>query len=166
MPLFDGVRPFPAYLYQVVKAAGVVAANQFISAFNPVNSGVAMLGLELSVDTFAAGSTSATDPLVGFRTSSQSGGTLIAASTIARFAPTFPDPQIEIRTGATVATTGLAVSTVAPVISVGTGNSGKSVGTPPGVFAVIPPGTGVTFGTASGAVNQIWDIRLVWGELS
>lgn len=161
------VKPLPAYVYAVVKAPGVVAANQFLSVFNPVSSGVVQLALALTVSSYSVSSTSATEPLTLFRTSSQSGGTLIDPTTVSKFNPLHPNTSMEVRTGATVVTAGLVLLGIPPVVSVGTGSTGNSFSTPPGgVLAEILPGTGVTFGTASGSTNQIWNIQYFWGEAS
>ena len=156
----------PTYVYMINDVAGVVAANNFISLFNPVGSGVVFLGLQISVSTYATTVSATPTSLVSKRITAASGGTLISASTIPRFKTSLPDPKTVIRIGnPTVTVVGLGFAPISPIISTGTGVSSSSA-SPPGNFAfVCSEGEGVVATTAAGNVNQIWNISVVWQEI-
>lgn len=80
------VSASPVYLYTLNEAAGVVAANNFLSVFNPSGSGKSVVALGALYASYTAGSTLATASLLTKRITAASAGTLVSASTIARFA--------------------------------------------------------------------------------
>lgn len=160
------VKPFPVYFHAVVKAPGVAgASNQFLSVFNPAGSGRVCIALGFSCESYALSPSTSPEPLQVFRTTGASGGTLIAASSVNRFDPAHPNPVSVVRVGGpAVTTTGLSMLGISPVVSTGTGANGQTVAPTPGASFVMYPGTGITFGTADGDADQIWNMQFVWGE--
>jgi hypothetical protein len=162
------VKPLPVYFHAIIKEPGVSGApHEFLSVFNPANSGKAVVALGFIAQSYSINSATATEPLQVFRTTAASVGSQIAAASVNRFDPRHPDPKAEVRvSGPTVTKTGLSMLGIAPVISVGTGSNGQTVAPTPGASFIILPGTGITFGTTDGDVDQIWNLQFIWGEAS
>jgi len=162
------VKPLPVYFHAVVKAPGVSGLpNEFLSVFNPSASGRAVIALGFICQSYSINSATSTEPLQVFRTTAASGGSLTAAGNVNRFDPLHPDPVAQVRTSnPTVTKSGLVMLGIAPVISVGTGSNGQTVAPTPGASFIIYPGTGITFGTADGDADQIWNLQFIWGEAS
>ena len=155
------------YLYNIPAAAGVVGANNFLSLFNPAASGKTVSFYALTVTAWSSGATTATVPMNIFRITAASAGTLIAASTMPRFATSSANPAIEVRTGnPTVTTTGIASHSIPPAITtagagVGASTQFSTVSSAPYICA---PGEGVVLQTTSGDVDQLWTIHVIWSE--
>lgn len=155
------------YVTAVTDVPGVVAANNFLSLFNPVGSGRNVVIFFAQTTPWATGSTSVTVSMNVFRTTAASAGTLVTASNIGRFVTTDGNPVAEIRTGnPTVTTTGASLLGTPPAItSAASGVSGGSVSnTTPGASFLLAPGEGVVWRTASGNVNQLWNFQVIWAE--
>lgn len=154
------------YTFSLADAPGVVAANNFLSLFNPAASGKTMVLYQLIVAPYATGATTATASLNAFRTTAASAGTLIAAANVGRFVTSDPNPVTEVRTGnPTVTTTGTTLIGIPPsVTSAAGGASPAAAAVPSGASFVITPGQGVVFTTALGNVNQLWNINITWAE--
>lgn len=159
-------KPVLIYTYVLASAPGVVAANTFLSAYNPVDSGKAVIGLALTVESCTAAATSATDPMVMYRASGISGGTLVTnATSVAKYDTNFPDSVVELRISNPTATLGTPITAAAPVISSGSGNNSGVFAVPPvGGGLVLRPGEGFVWRTASGDTHQRWNINLDWAE--
>lgn len=155
------------YHYSIIDAPGVVAANNFISLFNPVDSGKNYMLLAIHVNNYATGASGSTASLAKYRISSATGGTLVASNKISRYDTLSILSTAQVRTGnpTVTTTTGTPGTPIAPPISTGAGTNVETIiHTPAGTMYLIHPGEGVAFSTASGNVNQIWDIHLIWCE--
>lgn len=164
-PALDG-----AYVYSQAEVAGVVAANNFMTLTNPVGSGKIIVVAGAYISSYIVGDTAATiTSMRGYRASTVSGGTLQAASTIARFQSSAPAPVGEIRTGSVTATLGAGIFNSPPFI-------GSAKGSIPFVHQVpIPPAGGVVFSlaegesvvmrTEAGDVDTRWNLSVAWGEI-
>lgn len=154
------------YLYSLKDAPGVVAPNNFISIFNPVGSGKIHIALTSIVTTYAAAVTSVTQSMHIDRSTSATGGTLVAGSDINRFVTAHPNPVSQVRiNNPTVAKATVPLTVYPPPISTGTGSAGQSVPSPPGATFVVAPGEGINFSTDAGNTNQIWNITYAWAEV-
>lgn len=155
------------YLHGMSEIPGVVAANNFLSVFNPAASGKTVIFYQLILTPWATAVTTATAAMNIFRTTAASGGTLIAASAVNRFLTTDADPVAQVRVGnPTVTTTGTTLLGLPPAISSAAGvGGGESVAVPPGAGFACLPGEGVVYTTASGNVNQLWNINVTWAEI-
>lgn len=157
-----------AYIYSLTDAPGVVAANNFISLFNPVGSGKKMYFLGMFISTYVAGGGSTTrNSMQGKQITAASAGTLVGAASIAKLISTYANPTSEVRISNPTVTANAAFLNSPPPIgstasqyvhSVGLGASENSGG---GFFA---PGEGFVLTTAAGNTNQTWNISIVWGE--
>jgi hypothetical protein len=153
------------YQYALVDEANTAAAKNFISHMNPAGSGKTMSPLGLVVDSHTIGATNIGSSLSLQRISAASAGTLVAASTLTKFDPAQADSASEIRnTNPTVTRTGLALIGIGPVIVTAGGGNVPSLVAPFGIPPIIPPGTGIVFGTATGDVDQLWNIQYTWME--
>lgn len=170
----QGVRKDPSiygvYGASIALQAGVVAPNNFMSLFNPAGSGKFFVVGGVFFSSYGIGSTTASEPMRGFRVSSASGGVLLSTSSqtdIVKYDTRYKDSAAEVRT------TNPTVTLEAPIFSspppLGTGGIGSQfvhvVEPPPqaGGF-VLRPGEGVVCRTAGGDVDQLWNITIVWGE--
>lgn len=156
------------YVYALGDTPGVVAANNFISIFNPVGSGKTITFYSSSIVPWATAATSVTVSLNVFRTTAASGGTLVAASTIPKFYTTFTDSIAEVRIGnPTVTTSGLSLLSSPPAVTAAASGIGASTNTavPSGSSFACAPGQGIVFRTASGSTAQLWNFQVVWAEL-
>lgn len=159
--------PSGAKVYQacLVDTAGVAAANNFLSLFNPAASGKTLVPLGFVIDCHDTGVTNIGSSMTIFRTSAASAGTQFAANTITRFVPGDPDPVGEVRTAnPTVTTTGRVLIGIPPAINAAGGGTNATFVTPAGAFPLIPAGTGIVFGTATGDTDQLWNLQLTWME--
>lgn len=155
-----------SYDFSLADTAGVVAANNWISLFNPVGSGRSVLFGGAFISSTAAGATSVTAPMRGLRVSTATGGTLQLAAAIAKFNSANPDAVAEVRTGNPTVTLGAAIFNSPPTISASVGSTAvHAVAVPPaaGPF-VLAPGEGVVLRTESGDTDQRWNLSIVWVE--
>jgi hypothetical protein len=159
--------PVGSRIYQaaLVDDPGVVAANNYLSLFNPIGSGKTLAPLGFVLDSHSTAATTAIASMTIFRTNAASAGTQYAANTITRFVPSDPDPVAEVRVlNPTVTTTGRVLIGIAPSIFPGGGGSNPAFITPSGGLPTIPAGTGIVFGTAGGDTDQRWNLQLTWIE--
>lgn len=156
------------YFYSLADVAGVGAANNFLSVFNPVGSGKTLVFYGSQTAAWSTASTAVAVSMNIHRTTAASAGTLVAASAVPRFATSQADPVAQVRIGnPTVTKTGSTLLGTPPAISAaGTGSSSQGAGTPPsGASFVCAPGEGIVTSTASGSANQLWNMNFVWAEM-
>lgn len=161
-PAIDGV-----YVHSIANTPGVVAANNFLSIFNPLGSGKVLSIGGLFFSSTSAGAASETEPLRMHRISAASAGTLQPDSATVKFQTGQPDPVAEVRIGNPTVTLGSPFVNSPPVITVGSGGTGvHEVPLPPGVgpFTCLP-GEGVVARTAAGDTDQRWNITVLWAEI-
>lgn len=156
------------YFHTIYDAPGVVAANNFLSVFNPVGSGKLVIFFQAEVSSYSTGASSTATSLTATRTTAASAGSLIAAASVNRFITTDPNPTTEVRTtNPTVTTTGLALNAWVPPLSTGAGAGATAyTSTPPGAGFVCQPGQGIVFSTAAGNTSQVWKINSIWAEVT
>lgn len=164
-PIPEGALPYSAMVFE---APGVVAANNFLSVFNPVGSGKLVTVLLYRVYPYASSATTATNSMAAWRTSAASGGTLRNNLTeVAKFDTAEPNSVCEVRHGnPTVTLVGTnPVASIPPAITTGAGGgSGVAVEPPGGATFRVRPGEGVVARTAAGNVNQLWTVVISWYE--
>lgn len=155
------------YAFTVLDAPGVVAANNFVSLFNPIGSGKNLVLFGGSISSYIAGGGSTTkNSMQVQRVTAASAGTLQATSAIAKFVSTYANPVAEVRTGNPTVTLGANFIAAPPPINPNTNNYVYEIEPPPGVGPfLIVPGEGIVVRTAVGDTDQNWDINIVWGEV-
>jgi hypothetical protein len=154
------------YVFSQEDVPGVVAANNFVSLFNASGSGRILVFAGAFVSSTAAGGTTVTAPMRGYRVTTATGGTLQAASASGKFITTYPNPTGEVRLGSTV-TLGAALFNSPPVISATVGSTpvhSVPVIAGAGLFT-FAEGEGLVLRTTSGDVDQRWNFSIVWGEI-
>lgn len=154
------------YSFLLNDATGVVAANNYVSLFNPVGSGKNIITFSTSVSSYitGGGSTSKNSMIVS-RITTATVGTLQAASAINKFSTSFANPVAEVRTGNPTVTLGAQVLAFPPPVTNDTAIvSERVVGSGATGPIVLAPGEGVVFGTAAGDTDQNWNISFAWGE--
>jgi hypothetical protein len=85
------------YIFSIANQAGVVAANNFLSLFNPVGSGKSIFLSGSFVSVVAGAATTSTEPLRGFRITAASAGVLQAGSAVAKLKTSQANSIAEIR---------------------------------------------------------------------
>jgi hypothetical protein len=160
-------HPPRVYRFALTDVPGVVLANNFMALFNPASSVLAHRMVSLVASTYALGNSVTGTSLIFRRSTAQSGGTLVAANTVARFNTADPDPVTEVRTGnPTVTALGLALRGIPPAVTPGVANGGTGTDVGPEVTDfVMLPGQGIVFATAAGNANQSWNISYAWSEV-
>lgn len=163
----DGAQPYSAMVFE---APGVVAANNFLSVFNPVGSGKNYTVLLFRVYPYAGGAATTTNSMAAWRISSATGGTLRNNATdTSKFDTQQPNSTAEVRVGnPTVTLVGSQpVAAIPPAITAAAAGIGSatSVEPPSGTLFRIRPGEGVVVRTAGGDVDQMWTLSLTWYEL-
>lgn len=169
-----GIRKDPSiygvYSAAIALQAGVVAANNFISLFNPAGSGKFFVVGGFFFSSYGIGTTTAVEPMRGFRCSTATGGTQLSVSNqtdISKYDTRFRDSTAEVRIANPACTLAAPVFSSPPPL--GTGGIGTqfvhSVEPPPaaGGFFLLP-GEGIVARTAAGDVDQLWNMTVVWGE--
>ncbi len=155
------------YTTQIVDAPGVVAANNFLSIFNPLGSGKVFTFYQFVAFPYAGGATSATASMAVFRTTAASGGTLRPAADVGKFVTSQTNSVSEVRTGnPTTTNANVPILSVPPAITAAAaGVSAVASITPPtGASFICLPGEGVVARTAAGDTDQFWDLGFVWSE--
>lgn len=155
-----------SYVFSIGNVAGVAAANNYISLFNPAASGRVIAFGGAFISSVAGGGTSITNAMQGFRITAASAGTLQASSAVAKFSTSSPNPSAEVRIGNPTVTLGAQVFNSPPVISSTVGSTAvHQVAVPPaaGPF-ILTENEGVVLRTAAGDVDQVWNLSIVWVE--
>lgn len=170
--IIEGVRKDPSlygvYTFSVALQSGVVAANNFLSLFNPSGSGKFLVVGGLFLSSYGIGSTTAPEPMRGYRTTAASAGTLANNSTdVVKYDTSYLTPIAEVRTLNPTVTLGSPFFSSPPPL--GTGGIGTqfvhSMEPPPGSGGfILRPGEGIVTRTAAGDIDQYWNITCVWGE--
>lgn len=163
----SGLTP-PTYSYGINDVTGVVAANNYISFFNPVGSGKIMLAIQNITTAYSVGLSDSAASLTVHAISAASAGTLVTASTVYRLRSDWSDPSVQIRTGNPTVTNSFphTVFTVSPPVSSGAGGGSSGTVTTPSAGGVpYLPGEGLVWGTTSGNTNQRWNILFIWAEV-
>lgn len=174
LPISGTVSSFPtvnpairgSYVFSLGNITGIAAANNYMTLFNPLASGRVLSFGGAFVSSGAAGASSVTDPMQGFRITAASAGTLQLASAIAKFNNANPDATAEVRTGTVTATLAAQIFNSPPAISASVGSTAvHQVGVPPaaGPF-VLAPGEGIALRAAAGDTDQRWNLSVVWVE--
>jgi len=156
------------YTTLITEVAGVNAANNYLSIFNPVGSGKIFTFYQFTAFPYAGAAATNSQSINVFRTTAASGGTLVAAANINKFDTTQANAIAEVRTGNPTTTNGtIPVLSIPPAItSAGAGVGGSSVIVPPaGASFICRPGEGVVVRSAAMDVDELLDLGFTWSEL-
>ena len=155
-----------AYTYSINEVPGVVAANNFLSLFNPVGNPYVFIVVLSFIVPYATAGTTSTVGMSTDRITAASGGTTVTKSTIPKFNTRRPDSTADVRYGNPAVTkTGYTFGHIPPAITGdGAGVGASAIIPSPGGGLVLRPGQGLVFSTASGDVDQVWGLGWVWFE--
>lgn len=158
--------PRGVYIATFADVSGVVAANTFLSVFNPSDSGVRHVAQSLRIANYATGAVAVAVSMLSFRVTAASGGTLMTTSDVNRFDTAMPDPKAEVRSGnPTVTKLNQPFTFKSPILSTGVGNTNAAdLRTPTGDLLLIRPGEGMCLSTSAGDLAQRWSFDYVWAE--
>jgi hypothetical protein len=166
--LLTAVAPesYNFYFHAMIDTPGVVAANNFLSIFNPVGSGKTISFFSVAPDSYAVGSSTTAISLIVDRITAASGGTLVSAANINKLITIEPNSIAEVRTGnPTVTKSGISLYSWPPPLASGLGATSSAYSAvPPGQGFFCLPGQGINFSTSAGNVNQVWSIKVTWAE--
>lgn len=155
------------YSTLVFDTLGVVAANNFLSVFNPIGSGKTLVFYQFTCFPWATAATSATVSMLVFRTTAASAGTLVAAANVGKFSTASPNSVAEVRTGNPTTTNAtVPILAIPPAVTAAPTGIGSvaSIVPPTGASFVCAPGEGVVARTTAGAIGQLWDMGFTWSE--
>lgn len=166
LSVINGVDPtWKIYVAALTDTPGVVATNNFLSVFNPVGSGVHMVGLGAVVGGYAIATSQTPNSMLAQRISAASGGTLATAANVSRYDATVSNPLAQVRTAnPTVTLTQSPLFGWPPPVSTGTGALGVATPAASGPAFICHPGEGLVWYTVAGNVNQLWNIQYTWAE--
>lgn len=155
------------FVFSIGNVVGIAAANNYLTLFNPSGSGKILSFGSAFISSMAAGGTTVTDPMQGFRITAASGGTLQAASATAKFISSEPAPIGEIRTGTVTATLGAQLFNSPPAISATTGSTNVHIIPVPGGLQpfTLVEGEGIALRQATGDTDLRWNMSIVWAEI-
>lgn len=159
---------FPAYVFSQAQHAGTVAAHNHVALTNPTGSGRLILLAGVFISQASGGVVGVVDPMRGWLATEVSGGTLQAASTIAKIRSTLPDPAGQIRTEGMAATLGApwfnspSIQTTAAASSPLVHQIPTSL--PGGGSITLRPGESTVLRTESGDTDQLWNLSIAWLE--
>lgn len=154
------------YVFSADEIAGVVAANNYLSIFNPVGSGKNVIFVGAFISSSSAGGSTVTAPMRGFRATLVSGGTLQATSASAKFVTTMPNPVAEIRLNNPTATLdGAIFNSPPPITATQGGTPVHAVPVPGGTGPfLLAPGEGIVMRQALSDTDLRWNLSVVWAE--
>lgn len=158
-----------SYVFSRGEQAGLVAATNHMTLFNPSGSGRTLVlgGVFISSIVLADISVAARS-MRGYRITAASAGTLALDSEIAKWQTTMTDPVAEVRTGGVTATLGPALFNSPPVLGAGKTASPfvHQVPVPQalGPFTLVP-GEGIVLRTEAGDVDTLWNLSVAWSEI-
>lgn len=154
------------YISAIVDVAGTVAANNFLSVFNPSGSGKTFTFYRVIVSPWAADVVANGVSVNIFRTTAASGGTVVTAANINKLNTTTSNSVADVRTGnPTVTTSGSSLLGFPALFSTAKlGSAGNTVAIPAGASLICGPGQGLVISQASGDVNARWNMQFLWAE--
>lgn len=157
-----GVRG--VYLHSIANVVGTVAEQTFMSVMNPASSGRFMTLGTVAISSANTSPTTETTPLRGWRIGAASGGSLVAASSVAKFSSLYPNSTAEVRVGNPTITKVDALFNSPPLVD----NRSSVVHTveiPPGATFLLRPGEGIALNITADVVSRSWNLTIVWVEL-
>lgn len=162
-PQVDGT-----YIFSIADVLGSVAAQTFMTLFNPIGSGKALIVGAAFVSTAAAAGTPVTTPMRIHRISAApTGGVLAGVSSIFKFNTSNPNAVAELRSGNPSVVLGAPASNTPPPVTTGAGGGQfvHEIDPPPGTSVILQEGEGLALHTSLGDAAQRWNISLAWAEV-
>lgn len=162
------VKLNPAYVFSQAQHAGTVAAHNHLALTNPSGSGKLILLAGVFISQAAGGVVGVVEPMRGWLATEVSGGTLQAASAVAKARSTLPDPVGQIRVEGVTATLGAPWFNSPSLQATGAASSPLvhqiPTSLPGGGSITLRPGESTVLRTDSGDTDQLWNISIAWLE--
>lgn len=155
-----------AYGFSLHDLPGVVAANNFLSVFNPLASGKNLYLIQSVISRYSIGDATSGNSLIIYRTTAASAGTLQAASTISKGDSTDPSAVAEVRIGNPTTTLGAELVAYGPPTGQDSTPRSDQITANSVVPFIIAPGEGIVYRTLAGDVDQRWNIAQFWLEIN
>lgn len=153
------------YIYSKAEIPGVVAANNYVTLYNPAsNTKVGILsGLFVSYSLTIG--TSITTPMRGYRISAEpTGGTDVANADIAKVQTIYPDASLLLKTGNPSVSLGAPLFNSPPPTQKDT-NFVHEISLPSGLLPfTLRPGEGIVLRTEASLTDARWNLTVVWAE--
>lgn len=158
-----------SYIFSVENQPGVVAANNFLTFFNPVGSGRLYILGGAFISCVAGAAATSTRAMRGYRiAAAPTGGSVQAAATVCKLDSNFPDTGADIRISSPTATILAAAWNTPPPVTTGAGGSQfvHEISVPAGSQPfTIRPGEGIAINSQVGDTDQVWNLTIAWGEI-
>lgn len=152
------------FTFNLPDVTGVVAANNYLSLFNPIGSGKTIVIYRATITPWTTAASNTFVSMQALRVTAASGGSL---QTPNKFMSSQAASIAEVRTSnPTVTTTGNTIFSAAPPLSAGAQGATAQLVTeiPSGATFVLAPGEGIVAQTSSGNTGQKWNFSLTWLE--
>ena len=153
------------YGFSMHDIPGVVAANNFLSVFNPLGSGKNVYAILSNVSRYSISGATSPNSMSIFRITAASAGTLQAASTIAKGNTSQANTIVEVRTGNPTVTLGAELVSYGPPIATNSAPNSDQVAGNPVIPFILAPGEGLVYRTAAGDTDQLWNLSQYWAEI-
>lgn len=157
------------YTTLIRNTLGVVAANGFLSVFNPLGSGKNLMFAQFVCYPYATAATTPTDNMEVWRISAASAGTQLAAANISKFVSSQPNSVADVRTNnpTTTLVGTVPILAIPPAVTSSAGgvSATTSIVPPQGSLFTCVPGEGLVARTPAGAVGQVWSLGFSWTEI-
>jgi hypothetical protein len=165
-------QPIPTGVYSfcIQDVAGVAAANNFLSLFNPAASAKTLKVFRIQYNAYAVAVTVAKASIHIGRITTATVGTLQAAAAICSHKTTFPAPTAEVRTaGPTVTAAAEWLGYAPPVVITAAGADNPSSfewsADNPDELLTLAAGEGIVFRqTVAGDVDETFNFKVGWME--
>jgi hypothetical protein len=153
------------YSFTAFDIAGVVAATNHVSLFNPSGSGKTLNIYALTYSSYVStGSAALRSSMAVIRANTIAAGTLQAASTINRFRTSYPNAIAEVRTNNPTATLDGSIIAFPQTNTVGTFFMDRVTGSSPGGSIALAPGEGIVWRSLVGDTDTNTNISFTWSE--
>jgi hypothetical protein len=156
-----------SYVFSMAGIAGVAADNNYVTLENPVGSTKTVVILGTFISGVVTAASSVINALRGNRAGVVTGGSAVAASSIAKPVSTMPDPVGVIRTGNPTLTRAAQIFSYPAMTSAGADRAAPfavNFAAVPGGFQ-LAPGESLAINSANGDTNVRWNISVLWGEV-
>ena len=153
------------YSFTAFDLAGVVAANNYVSLFNPSGSTKTLHLYSLTYSAYIAAASSTTkNSMIVTRVTTASAGTLQAASAINKFRTGYANPVAEVRVGNPTVTLDGNIIAFAPGTTPGGYPGDRVLTSSPGGSVALAANEGIVWRTIAGDTDGNFNISFTWSE--
>lgn len=157
-----------AYIHSIANVPGTVAAQTFVTLFNPVGSGKLTIAAAVFISSAAVAGTTISTPVRVHRVSTApTGGVTAANADFFKLDTTDPNPSCVVKTGNPLAVLEAPASNTPPPMTTGVagGQFVHEIDLPSTLPVFLREGEGIAIHAASGDASQRWNISITWAEI-